>query len=145
MKRDDRLRDLSDDHHAALVLARRARNAADAAQEATRREAWDDVVRGFARDLAPHFAIEEQLLLPALLSVGEGALAERTRADHDRLRALLEDPRPENLRLAEFGTQLHEHVRFEERDLFPVAQERLPDDVLDAVALACRSMRAERA
>lgn len=141
MKRDDRLRDLSDDHHSALVLARRARSAADCVHAAQRREVWDDVVRAFARDLAPHFAIEERLLWPALVSAGEGALAERMRADHERLRGLLDDPRPDTLRLSEFGALLRDHVRFEERELFPVAQERLPDDVLDAVALACRASR----
>ena len=125
----------------ASELARRARNAGAYVHAEKRREVWGDLVRAFARDLAPHFAIEEQLLLPALESVGEGALAERMRADHDQLRGLLDDPRPDNVVLSEFGALLRDHVRFEERELFPVAQERLPDDVLDAVARACRAHR----
>src|SRR5690606_13719040 len=65
MKRDERLRDLSDDHHSALVLARRARNAGAYAHSVKQGEVWGAVASAFAQDLAPHFAIEEQLLLPA--------------------------------------------------------------------------------
>jgi hemerythrin-like domain-containing protein len=142
VKRDDRLRDLSDDHHAALVLARRARNAGALAHVMKQREVWDAVARAFAQDLAPHFAIEERLLLPALTSVGEGALAERVRAEHVALRALLDDPRALATRLSAFGDLLRDHVRFEEREVFPVAQEKLSSAALDAVALACRAARA---
>lgn len=141
MKRDERLRDLSDDHHSALVLARRARNAGAYAHSVKQGEVWGAVASAFAQDLAPHFAIEEQLLLPALEGVGEGALAERVRAEHVCLRALLDDPRPLDVRLSEFGALLRDHVRFEERELFPVAQQKLPGAVLDAVSRACRDAR----
>lgn len=137
MKRDPRLRDLSDDHHQALVLARRATNAADADDATTCKDVWADAMRRFAAELEPHFAIEETLLLPAMELAGERDLAERTRLEHAQLRTLVRDvQQPMAARLRAFGIALRDHVRFEERLLFPKAQEKLTDHVLDAVAAA---------
>lgn len=129
MKRDPRLHGLSDDHHQALVLARRVRRAvdagaADAALRATVDQAW-------ASHLGPHFAVEERWLLPALEDAGEPALAARTRAEHVALRGHLDAGR-----LGAFADLLRDHVRFEERTLFPACEARLPPAVLDAVGRA---------
>jgi hemerythrin-like domain-containing protein len=132
MRRDPRLRDLSSEHHQALVLARRA----STAPEPQVPETWAEVRRRFDAELAPHFAIEERLMLPALDAAGEAALAARTRADHEALRALLTGDDDAVARLRAFGALLAEHVRFEERELFPTAEARLPADVLDAIAAA---------
>lgn len=143
MKRDPRLRDLSDDHHTALVLARSATRAGDGGDEGAVAEVWVEVARAYDAELAPHFAIEEELLLPALEAIGEGALSERTRADHRRLYALVHGEGARDAeRLAEFGAALRDHVRFEERELFPFCQERLGGGALDAVAAACAALRS---
>lgn len=136
MKRDPRLRRLSDDHHQALVLARRATSAAPS-DPAALAELWDEVVRRFALELAPHFAIEEQHLLPAFERNGPSELAARTREEHATLRRLVADSSPDLAsKLASFGALLRDHVRFEERVLFNAAQDLLNEDVLDAVAAA---------
>jgi hemerythrin-like domain-containing protein len=141
MQRDHRLRDLSDDHHQALVLARRATQAA-AGDAREREQVWDEIVRRFQHELAPHFAIEEQVLLPALESGDHGALARRTREEHDTLRQLIDDSDgPLAHRLTRFGEALHAHVRFEERLLFPAIERVVSDDVLEAAASACRQTR----
>jgi hypothetical protein len=120
MKRDERLRALSGEHHHALVLARRA----------TRGElSVDDLRRAFAEDLAPHFAIEETILLPALREAGHADLADRTAREHDEIGAAL--TRGE---VSTFGRLLTEHVRFEERELFPACETTLATSVLDSVA-----------
>jgi hemerythrin-like domain-containing protein len=131
MQRDPRLRNLSSDHHRALVLARRALDAPalEPADPALIRQ----VRQAFADELAPHFHVEEEALLPALAAVGEAALVERTLADHRILRDLvarIEQPGA----LTEFADRLKAHVRFEERELFPAAERRLDAATLEAVA-----------
>jgi hypothetical protein len=141
MKRDARLHALSSDHHHALVLARRIERAAVASVA----EAAADLRGHFDRELAPHFAVEERVLLPALRLAGLDALAERTLADHASLREhLAAAERGEHPRLLAFAALLTEHVRFEERELFPACEERLPGAVLDEVARLAGHTRPER-
>ena len=142
MKRDRRLRQLSDDHHQALVLARRATSAASVEPEALA-ALWDEVTRRFHSELAPHFSIEEQYMLPALERAGGAALAKRTRDEHAELRRIVSDDGHDlATRLDRFGTLLRDHVRFEERVLFEAVQERLSDAELEAVSEACRAQAA---
>jgi hemerythrin-like domain-containing protein len=125
VKRDASLHALSSDHHHGLVLARTVRRACE--KNEVSRELAAQVVEVFERDLDPHFRIEEEALLPVLDQRGEGVLVERTRADHRRLRELRDriaesaDP----VALADFARLLEEHIRFEERSLFEVAQAKL--------------------
>ncbi len=137
MKRDPRLRQLSRDHHHALALARRATLAATDRNPGRLEDTWDEVVRRFDDELVPHFEIEERLLLPAMSAVGEGPLVERVLDDHLVIRDLVQ-PATVDLRKrsAEFGARLTEHVRFEERVLFPVAESKLTDKELEAIAMA---------
>lgn len=141
MKRDRRLRYLSEDHHYALVVARRAIRAGNREGTRSAQEVWAEVLERFEHDLAPHFAIEEQLILPALEAKGEVALAQRTRSEHTQLRALAaEETESIEARLSLFGAALRDHVRFEERVLFTVVQNKIDDAVLDAVAAACKPL-----
>jgi iron-sulfur cluster repair protein YtfE (RIC family) len=139
MKRHPSLQPLSDDHHGALVLARHVRRAAAQAGEALR-EAWPGLRRRFAGELEPHFVAEEQRLLPQLAAAGEGRFVERARADHARLRELVAGE-PSAAAASEFASLLHDHVRFEERELFPRAERLLPADVLDAAGQAALAAR----
>lgn len=139
MKRDRRLRALSDDHHQALVLARRALTLANDDEPRARQEVWAEIVLRFGLELMPHFAIEEELVLPAIEAAGERDLAERIRVEHAELRRLVQQaPEPMKTRLSDFGAALRDHVRFEERVLFPAVQEKVSDEELEAVAGACR-------
>lgn len=131
MKRDVRLRALSSEHHQALVLARTM---------ATAHRTWT-VEDGlalhtrFEAELEPHFRLEEALLLPALRRVGEGLLARRVESDHAFLRASVRAAAAgDGLAARAFGERLRDHVRFEERELFPACEEQVPADVLDEVA-----------
>lgn len=126
-KRDARLRELSSEHHAALVWARRLRRGLDRQPMAER----------FARELEPHFAIEETILAPALRESGEHALVDRLLAEHATLRRLAAADDAHEA----FGTALHDHVRFEERELFPRCEAVLADAVLDAVLRASTEPR----
>jgi hemerythrin-like domain-containing protein len=140
MHRHPHLHGLSSDHHDALVLARELERAAarwtpaDGAALAAR----------FARELEPHFRIEEELLLPALEARGEGSLAERTRADHARLRAeVAAAAAGDGAAVRRFAEVLFEHVRFEERELFPACERELEAELLAEVARRAPKRRRE--
>jgi hemerythrin-like domain-containing protein len=140
MKRAPELRDLSEDHHHGLVLARKARQAATGHDARAVADTWVEVEMQFSAELAPHFQIEETFIAPHLEAAGESTLTKRL---HDEHRALRECVRPGGSRtpadLARFGELLESHIRFEERELFEVAQRRLSPEALLAVAEACRS------
>ena len=126
MKRHQQLQDLSREHHDALKLALHAKRAVlsgDTTQIAASAAACVDA---FASELDPHFVVEENGLLPALAQQGEHDLVQRTLSEHAELRrliALLQQPDAATLR--SFSELLSAHVRFEERELFEVAQQRL--------------------
>jgi len=121
MKRHPSLQPLSDDHHRALVLARRLRRDPGGSDAAGLAALEREVRREFETQLEPHFHIEESLLLPALEEKGEARLVERTLEDHARLRALVRGRWSEET-ARELGALLERHVRFEERILFPQAE-----------------------
>lgn len=52
----------------------------------------------------------------------------------------MEAPAPSRPAIEQFGRLLDSHVRFEEREVFEVAQSRLPAPALRAIAEACRSI-----
>lgn len=142
MKRDPHLMDLSRDHHHALVLAREAMTAAEKGSDEDVARAWEAVAVGFETDLDPHFKVEERYLLPPMEAVGERAMAERTGEEHARLRALPTDEGDSRDRLRRFGELLRDHVRFEENELFPRAEEVLTAEALVEVAEASAATEA---
>jgi hypothetical protein len=140
LKRIPALRELSDDHHTSLVLARRCRQAAGAGAGAVE-TVWAQVREAFRTHLEPHFAIEEQQLLPGLEAIGETELAERILREHGELRALRDTPLADAAVLAQLGRLLEAHVRFEERQVFEPTQHRLPPSALRAIEAACETVQ----
>jgi len=134
LERHPALVSLSRDHHGALQLAQglvpggpeglKRRLPADPAARA------DHVRAFFAAELAPHFRAEEEVLFPVLAerSPALAALCRRLQGDHARLRALVAAGDD----LEGLGALLEAHVRAEERELFPQAQDALPEATLAA-------------
>ncbi|HEX6734306.1 MAG TPA: hemerythrin domain-containing protein [Azonexus sp.] len=123
MKRSAALRQLSREHHTALSLALRI---AKATTPAAREALLATVPALFRGELEPHFQEEERDLLPQLAAAGEAALVVRTLDEHVQMRALVAAiGEGDAAALAAFGTLLQAHVRFEERELFAVAEARL--------------------
>ncbi|MGH0035311.1 MAG: hemerythrin domain-containing protein [Myxococcota bacterium] len=132
MKRHPALQPLSDDHHGALVLARRLRRLPEAMAPADLEPLAFEVRQKFEVELEPHFRTEEDRLLPILVRRGAAALVDRTLDDHARLRQLVGgDWVPGTAQ--EIGTLLEQHVRFEERVLFPEAESLLSERELASV------------
>lgn len=118
---------LSREHHTALKLAKECERVAPSSDEAEVAKACRRAIDAYESELEPHFAIEERTLLPLLNGTSNQPLAERTLADHRQLRALLDGLRSNDAEaLGRFGRCLTAHVRFEERELFPVLESRLP-------------------
>jgi hemerythrin-like domain-containing protein len=126
MKRHVALQQLSREHHQALKLARLACFAADAGLSEAISQAAATITEHFPDELETHFRTEEEDLLPALSTLGEQTLVDRTLAEHHELRQLnARLGQPDANTLARFGNLLRDHVRFEERELFETAQNLL--------------------
>lgn len=126
MKRSPALQPLSREHHTALTLAKACERAAQSRDEKLVGETCQRAIRAFSDELEPHFQIEEQSLLPLLRSAETQTLVQRTMADHQQLRALLDDLRRNDSKaLDRFGKCLSAHVRFEEREFFPAVENLL--------------------
>lgn len=141
MKRIAALKPLSMEHHQGLALAREARAAAKTDPDGPeQRKLWSKLEAHATNVLELHFEIEETTLASALSALNDPhitVLLERMHQEHAALRALLS---PEGPRTAEqlmhAGELLAQHIRFEERELFELAQTRLDQRALDAIAKA---------
>jgi hypothetical protein len=140
MKRDPALASLSRDHHQALVTAQRLRRAGPGTAGEGRAaflEFWEQHGR-------THFRAEEEILLPAFAGHGDPhhPLVARALCDHVAIRhradALAGRPSPPLAALHELGSRLGDHVRLEERELFPLIEQALPAAELEAVHIALR-------
>jgi hemerythrin-like domain-containing protein len=147
VKRSDALRSLSRDHHEALVVALRLRRAtAETAIEARARFLAFWTAHGEL-----HFRLEETTLLPAYAAHGDpyhplvlGVLGDHV-AIRQRAAGLAADPDAPLEALHELGQRLDDHVRREERELFPLIEEAMPEDELAALAAALSRAEAEAA
>lgn len=145
MIRHEAIAELSRDHHKALLQAIALKRATDetAAQVAANFNEF------FEREGNLHFQIEDQVLLPtyaryAGLEVTVDPIVVQVMHEHVELRALamqVADGEADAVLLRELGSRLDDHVRLEERKLFPKIQERLSEDQL--VKLAAAVLRAE--
>lgn len=131
MKRHEQLQNLSREHHLALKLALLVRRALESGEPPKIQAAATTCATAFVSDLEPHFIREESDVLPLLAQAGEIALVERTLNEHDEMRRLatkLDLPTADLATLQRFGKLLGAHVRFEEHELFEVAQRHLTAD-----------------
>lgn len=144
MKRDPALIPLSHDHQHGLAVAyelRRATPETAAEYRAAFLTFWHTEER-------LHFEIEEEVLLPAFTArtAAEREAVARVLTEHAAIRdrvAELEDSEPGADSLNELGTIVEEHIRHEERVLFPLIEEALPEDELADLGAAIAA--AERA
>jgi hypothetical protein len=138
MRRDPALVSLSHDHHQALFVARALRRAT----RETTAEARAGFLAYWNAHGRTHFRLEEEILLPAYARHGDAhhPLVARVLCDHVAIRhragELAGAATPSPFILRELGTRLADHVRLEERVLFPLIERALPVAALSAVAAA---------
>lgn len=94
----------------------------------------ENLANRFRDELEPHFQIEERWLLPGLEAAGARDLVTQTREDHAFLRATVQAAQSgDREAMIAFAERLQEHVRFEERTLFPACETQLPEELLEAM------------
>jgi hemerythrin-like domain-containing protein len=144
MKRAPELRDLSDHHHQGLLQARRLRRAATAVEGTSLEETSEAFLKFWQEGTTAHFREEEEVLLPILARYGgeiaSGPVVEML-GQHARIRGLVMElsdevrngvVRPATLK--GIGELLETHIRLEEREVFPIIEETLPEEALKEVA-----------
>ena len=139
MKRHPSLAHLSRDHHGALLLARLLQKDAppykglplDTAGKA------EYALKFYQDDLIKHFDDEERILkLVTGVSADMDLLVETIYSEHQNLHVLFQSIKS-NADLAThldvLGKALELHVRKEERELFPLIQEKCSEELMDAI------------
>jgi len=122
MKRAVELKALSKDHHRALVMALKAKRAAPASSAAIA-ELWQELAHYYSTELIPHFTVEETCIGIPLVVAGENELVQQLHEEHKAIGRYFESGASRTAsELERFGHLLEQHVRFEERELFNVAQ-----------------------
>lgn len=142
MKREVALRPLSREHLVALMAAKNLREAEDAKQGS------EIYLTFWKEDGQRHFRIEDEVLIPfwaAHAEVDNEGVA-RMNDEHLKLRSAVIRFAAEEVTLNEvhaLGDLLHDHVRFEERELFPLIEKALDDDLLKLLEAAIELAEAE--
>jgi len=118
LKRHKALQPLSREHHHGLLLSWKIRTGFSKNIEIERIKTYADWF--FNNELIPHFELEEAHIFPILKADNE--LVKRALAEHRRLKRLFNDEKDIERSLHKIEEELEQHIRFEERILFPEIQ-----------------------
>lgn len=149
LPRHPALQPLSREHFGGLVLARDLlRFSADDATPGQRRAVLRRLAPAWMEDLEPHFVDEERLLGPLITSHEN---FRRLIAEHREIERLVREGRvaadaeadPDPAALRRLGQLLHDHIRWEERVLFPAVEAAM--SAADAEQVAQRTAEVELA
>ena len=141
MKRANQLQPLSRQHHLGLNLSRHAKECTDAPTEIAKH--WHNLTT-YIDDMQYHFQIEDNLIANALEPYRASqpeveSVLEALAGQHKSLHTLIEEGQKTanqsitTEQVRELGTLLYDHIRFEERELYPMVEKYLTEDELDAV------------
>jgi hemerythrin-like domain-containing protein len=148
---------LSQHHHFALIQALAMRRAAEAPAEkrqaAVERQAEKFIAFWYKTGIV-HFRQEEEVLLPAYarqMRLDQDAAVMRLLVDHAEIRAAVEDLENrlakklpiEGETMARLAKLLHDHVRFEENELFPRIESALGNENLNAMGRSLTRLHAK--
>ena len=141
MKRHETLAPLSREHHGALILARLLRKNAPAYKGLPEQPEAKAVyaLNFFKTNLESHFSKEEALLHQLKKYNSEiEKLTKEIISEHLQLTAMfdtLQDAKELTDTMDKLGTLLEDHIRKEERILFPLIQEHCPEEILKTIEL----------
>lgn len=138
LKRHPALIPLSRDHHEGLLVAVRLQQGTNALLRLWSHDLlWqaEYVVMFFDEHLSRHFEEEEKILFPiakAYLAEHQ-SIVDRLLNEHEEMRSMVErfrEPEENQLsnQLKTFGKILEQHIRCEERELFPLCEKKIPAD-----------------
>jgi iron-sulfur cluster repair protein YtfE (RIC family) len=146
-KRNEALIPLTHDHHHALGHARRLIEAAGSDSAAQCREARTTFLEFYENDLLVHMHEEEEALFPTYLDVVDEPPTELVQVliEHVAIHGLVTrlrdgaDASPDRDLLKELGETLREHVRMEEKVLFPLIEASVAGAQLGSLEFAPRN------
>lgn len=137
MERHKSLISLSSDHQHGLVIARKLKygyKPSSSNEEKLDKDDKKEIVLKFTDEyLHKHFRHEEDIIAPFL---PDNELIKKMIDEHIKLYELIyiiEVRDPDDELLNHFGEKLEAHIRFEERELFPMLQETLSEEQLDEI------------
>ena len=134
MKRNKNLTNLSSEHHDGLVIALRINKALDKTEKYP---IIINYIKHLWSSLKNHFKQEEDNFLKSDNIDKDNPLIKRMLDEHNRFEELVNKLSPESKTLKddlkEFAELLNDHIRFEERELFPYVENSLTDEELKQV------------
>ncbi|MCB0536588.1 MAG: hemerythrin domain-containing protein [Bacteroidetes bacterium] len=117
-KRHKALQSLSREHHHGLLLSWKIRAGFSKNIDPKRMKLYADWF--FKTHLVTHFEMEETHIFSILSD--DNILVKQALADHRRLKRLFTETEDDTKALSKIEEELDQHIRFEERVLFPVIQ-----------------------
>ena len=128
IKRSEQLAPLSRDHHDGLLFAWKIR-------QGLKNGSAPEVIMAYVHwfwnnHLQLHFSQEEHLLLTHLSESNE--MAQRLKTEHQQVRELV-SATPDTLLLSKLADIMTDHIRFEERQLFPYIEQTISKDQLNTI------------
>ena len=117
-KRHKALQPLSREHHHGLLLSWKIRTGFKKNIQPKRMRIYANWF--FEHHLIPHFEIEEAHIFSILDQ--ENELIKKALADHRRIKRLFSEENEDSKTLSRIEEELEQHIRFEERILFPEIQ-----------------------
>ena len=134
MKRHPYLQPLSRQHHLGLVIAAKAKSCMDNPDDIDRH--WTALKDYLTTQIPTHFDIEKTKIADAIFAKSDNTtqvLADTMLAEHEYIESLLTINNPTSDDVKKLANALYDHIRFEEREVFVVAQEVLSDTELLAI------------
>jgi hemerythrin-like domain-containing protein len=131
IKRSKQLTPLSKDHHDGLLFAWKIKQGLK--NEADVRLIAEYVQWFWKNHLEEHFREEEQILAPHLPADNE--LLKQMFDEHENIEAMIHinENIPDEILLGNLAQAIDDHIRFEERVLFPCAEKIIPEKELNSV------------
>ena len=131
IKRSKQLTPLSKDHHEGLLFAWKIKQGL---KNETDPKTIAQYVHWFWKNhLQEHFTEEEQILAPYLPADNE--LLKQMFDEHENIEAMvrINDEIPDKTLLAQLAQAIDDHIRFEERQLFPYAEKVITEEQLNDI------------
>lgn len=126
VKRHEALKNLSREHHQGLLLCWHIKEGLKKKVDPLRIRSYADFV--WENHLKMHFETEEKFLFPILEE--ENELIKRAQYEHRKLESLFNSEGQILKILEHIKEELEAHIRFEERVLFNLIQEKATEDQL---------------
>ena len=131
IKRSKQLTPLSKDHHEGLLFAWKIRQGL---KNSTDIKLIAEYVQWFWKNhLEEHFREEEQILAPHIPADNE--LLQQMFDEHENIEAMvhINENIPDATLLGNLAQAIDDHIRFEERVLFPCAEKIIPEQELNLI------------